>query len=135
LQIITPVGGSNLLEEKGSRFSELSSDSNSEELFQSKTSNPGKWTQLISADFSFKFSAFYYQPRGLFLARTFFEKNRSDIWGIYESTPQPQGMHTVNRISRDLRFLRFEISQDKFENATGSNKLLHQLLYLPAETY
>ena len=58
--ILTPVAGSNLLEEKVIRFSELSQNSNSEELFQSKTSNLVKWTKIISADYPFKFSAFYY---------------------------------------------------------------------------
>jgi len=45
---VTPVAGSDLLDEKAPRFSELS------ELFQSKIGNLVKWTQLISADFSCK---------------------------------------------------------------------------------
>jgi len=38
----------------------LFQQSDSEELFQSKPGNLVKWTKLISANFSFKFSAFYY---------------------------------------------------------------------------
>ena len=49
---ITPVAGSILLAEKVSWFSELSQNSNSERLFQSKTSNLVKWTKLILVDFS-----------------------------------------------------------------------------------
>ena len=56
--ILTPVAGSNLRKEKVSRSSELSQNSNPGELFHSKTSNFVKWTKLISADYSFEFSAF-----------------------------------------------------------------------------
>ena len=43
-------------------------------------------------------------PLRHFRVHFFSEKSRSNIWGIYESTPQPQGMNTEKRISRDLRF-------------------------------
>jgi len=33
-------------------------------------------------------------PQEFFLVRFFFEKSRSNIWGIYGSTPQPQEMNT-----------------------------------------
>jgi len=47
---------------------------------QSKPSNLVKWAQLISADFSFKFSAFTtFQSRGLLLWGFFFEKSLSNI--------------------------------------------------------
>jgi len=53
---------------------------------------------------------------GLFLVRFFqvLEKSHSNIWGIYEITPQPQEIKTAKQILRDLRFLRFEISREKF---------------------
>jgi len=43
-----------------------------------------------------------------------FRKEPLKYLGIYESTPQPQGMNTVKWKSRDLRFPRLEISQEKF---------------------
>jgi len=111
----TPVAWSNLLEDKVSWFSELCHNSNTEELFQSKTSNLVKWTKFFSADNSFKFLAFYYtSTSGAFPCTFLFRKEPFKYLGIYESTPQPQGMNTVKWMSRDLRFPRFEISQEKF---------------------
>jgi len=114
---LTPVAGSDLIEEKVSRFSKLSQYSNSEELFKSNTSNFVKWTKLITTDCSFKFLAFYYtSSSGAFPGTFLFRKEpfKSNIWEIYESTPQPQEMNTVKRISQDLRFPRFEISHQEF---------------------
>jgi len=109
---VTPVAGSNLLEQTSPNSPQ---NSNPEKKIQSKPRKPMKWTQLISADFSFKFSTFYNtSTSGLFLVIFFLGKNLSNVWGIYESTPHPQGMITVKRISRDWRFPRFEISQEKY---------------------
>jgi len=71
------------------------------------------------------------EPRGLFLIRYLSEQSRSNIWVIYESTPQPQGMNTVKR---DLRFPRFEISQEQFEKKRKRMKTffpLANLIMLP----
>jgi len=107
---LTPVAGSNLHKKRSLDSPTSPQNSNSEE-----TSNLVKWTKLVSADCSFKFSAIYYTyTSGAFLVRFFFEKSRSNIWGIYEITPQAEGMNSVKRISRDLRFPRFEMSQEKF---------------------
>ena len=93
-------------------------NSNSQELFQSDPSNLVKWTKLISADYFFKFSEFYYtSTSGAFpctFSFFFFEKSRSNIWGIFESTPQPHGMNTLKLMSRELRFPTFQIFQEKF---------------------
>jgi len=48
----------------------------------------------------------------VYLVRFFFEKSRSNFWGIYDFTAQPQKMNTVKPSSRDLRFPRFEIPQE-----------------------
>jgi len=88
---LTPVAGSNLLKDKVSRFSELSQNLNSEKKFQSKTNNLVKWTKLIPADYSFKFSAFYHTlTSGLVLVLFFFEKSHSNIWGFMNPLHNPK---------------------------------------------
>ena len=78
-----------------------------------QTYNLVKWTKLISADFSFKFSAFYYaSPRGLLLSGFFFEKSHqmfvSNIsWikiaegelRIYSTAPRNENLET--RVARN----------------------------------
>jgi len=59
------------------------------------------------------------QPWGLSLVHFSFEKRRSNIWGIYESTPQPQGMNKGTGFPeiwdfRDLRFLRESSENEDF---------------------
>jgi len=95
---VTPVAGSNSLPEKVSWFSELSQNSNSQRLFQSKPSNLVKWTRLISAEFSLNSPHFTtLQPRGLFLVCFFFKKSHSNVWEICQTTPQTR--------ARKLKFL------------------------------
>jgi len=134
---LTPVAGSNLLEEKVSRFSELSHNSNSEELFQGKTSNLVKWTNFISADYSFKFSAFNYTSTSgafpcTFLFRTEPFKYLGDLW-IHSTAPRNE--HSKADVPR------FEISEiwdfsgkvrrmktffpSKFDSATGVSPRVH----------
>ena len=90
-------------------------NSNSEKLFHSKTSNLVEWTSLISANFSFKFSAFYYTlTLGAFPYTFLFWKEPfkylGDLW-IFATAPRNE--HS-KMISRDLRIPRFEISEEKF---------------------
>jgi len=50
-------------------------NSNSEDLFQCSTNNLVKWTNLVSADFSFKFSVFSFtSTSGAFLCTFLFRK-------------------------------------------------------------
>jgi len=70
--------------------------------------------------FFLKFSAFYYQPRGLVLVRFFFEKSRSNIWGIYESTPQTLfEKDSQNSNSEESSENQEIFSASKFGPATG----------------
>ena len=105
----------------GAWFSRLSQNSNSERLFRSKTSNLVKWTKLILADFSSNSRNFTtLHPRMLFLVGFFFEKNFSNIWGIYGSTQQtlfekdPQGWNSeVSSKNREI------LPGSRFDPATG----------------
>jgi len=121
VRLITPVAGSNLLSKKSLDSPNSPQNSNSKRLFQSKTSNLVKWTKLISADFSSNSTNFTTpQPRGLFLIDFFFEKCRSNIWGVCESTPQtllqkdPQ-----NSNSEESSENREILSSSRFDPATG----------------
>ena len=107
---LTPVAGSNLLEHKVSRFSELSQNLNSEKLFQSKTSNLVKWTKLILADYSFTFSAFYYLINhwGFSLYVSFSKRAAQILGDLWIHPTAPRNEH----IKMDVP--RFEISQEKF---------------------
>jgi len=114
--LLTPVAGSNLLEEKVSRFSELSQNSNCEELFQSKTSNLVKWTKLIAADYSFKFSAFRYtSTSGAFPCTFLFRKEPfkylGDLW-IHSTAPRNE--HSKTDVPSFEISEICEISQEKF---------------------
>jgi len=82
-----------------------------------------KWTKLISADFPSNSRHFTtLQPRGLFLVRFLFVKSRSNIWRIYEFTPQtllekdPQNSNSEQ--SSENREI-FSESASKFSPATG----------------
>jgi len=112
---LMPVAGSHMLEEKVSRFSELFRIRILRNFFKFKPviswKGQNSFQRIIPSN-SKHFTTL--QPRGLFFVRFFCEKSRSNIWGIYESTPQPQRMNTTKRMSRDLRFPRFEIPQEKF---------------------
>jgi len=76
------------------------------------------WTKLISADFSSAFTTL--QPRGLFLVGFFFEKSRSNIVGIYQSTPRTLFENDPQNSNSEWSSGNREIlSASKFDAATG----------------
>ena len=129
-KLLTPVAGSNLLAEKVFWFSELSQNSNSERLFQSKTSNLVKWQNSFQRIFS-RILRILLQPWGLFLVPFFFEKSRSNVWGIYESTPKTllEKILRIRILRRVRKIERFFLRANLIVRPASYITTRHSLMY------
>jgi len=118
-KLLTPVAGSNLLAEKVFWFSELSQNSNSERLFQSKTSNLVKWTKLISADFPSN-SPHFTSTLGAFPCTFLFRKEPFNCMGnLWIHSTDITRKNPQNSNSEESSENREIFSASKFDRATG----------------
>jgi len=87
----TPEAGSNLSEGKVFPIPNSHEYSNSEDFFQSKTSNLVKWTKMMSVALSFKLSAFYFNLWGFSLYFSFRKEPFKHVGHWWKKKPRQNG--------------------------------------------